>query len=85
MTVTIELKPEIEEALQKKAEASGSEINVYLVKLIEKDVYQAQTIDEILAPFRREIEESKISDEQFDEFVEEIRDEVYREKINRAE
>lgn len=60
MTVVLELKPEIEEALQKKAKANGFEVNVYLEKLVEKDVDRAKTIDETLAPFRLEVEESGI-------------------------
>jgi hypothetical protein len=81
MTVVLELKPEIEEALQKKARDNGFEINVYLEKLIEKDIDRTKTIDEILAPFRREVEESGITDDELDEFMEEIREEVYQEKL----
>jgi hypothetical protein len=46
--------------LQKKAKANGFEVNVYLEKLVEKDVDRAKTIDETLAPFRLEVEESGI-------------------------
>lgn len=81
MTVVLELKPEIEEALQKKARSKGFEVNVYLEKLIEKDVAQAKTLDEILAPFRREVEESQITDDELDALVDEIREEIYREKL----
>ena len=81
MTVVLELKPEVEEALQKKAKANGFEVNVYLEKLVEKDVSRAKTIDEILAPFRQEVEESGITDEELDDLVEEAREEIYREKL----
>ncbi|MBA3600070.1 MAG: hypothetical protein H0W45_02345 [Acidobacteria bacterium] len=46
--------------MQKKAKANGFEVNVYLEKLVEKDVDRAKTIDETLAPFRLEVEESGI-------------------------
>jgi len=81
MTVVLELKPDIEEALQKKAKANGFEVNVYLEKLIEKDVDQVKTLDEILAPFRREVEESGISDAELDALVEEAREEIYQENL----
>jgi len=81
MTVVLELKPEIEEALQEKAKANGFEVNIYLEKLIEKDVDRAKTLDEILAPFRREVEESGVTDDELDVLVEEAREEIYQEKL----
>ena len=81
MTVVLELKPEIEEALQKKARDNGFEFNVYLEKLIEKDIDRTKTIDEILAPMRQEFEESVMTEDELDEFIEEIREEVYQEKL----
>ncbi len=80
MTVVLELKPEIEEALQKKARDNGFEVNGYLEKLIEKDIDRTKTIDEILAPVRQEFEESGMTEDELDEFIEEIREEVYQEK-----
>ena len=81
MTVVLELKPETEEALQKKAKAKGCEVSVYLEKLIEKDIEQKKTIDEILAPFRREVEESGVTDDELDALVEEVREEIYQENL----
>lgn len=80
MSVVLELKPEIEEALQKKAKANGFEINLYVEKLIEKDIDRTKTIDEILAPVRQEFEESGMTEDELDEFIKEIREEVYQEK-----
>lgn len=51
------------------------------MRIIENDVKQPKRLDEILAPFRREVEDSGITDQEFDEFVEEIREEVYQEKL----
>lgn len=81
MAVVLELKPEIEEALERKAKASGFAVNVYLEKLIQKEVGAEKTIDEILAPFRREVEESGISDDELDALVEEAREGIYQEKL----
>ena len=66
MTVVLELKPETEEALQKKAKAKGFEVNVYVENLIEKDIHEGKTIDEILAPVRQEFDESGMSEDELD-------------------
>jgi len=82
MTVVLELKPEIEEALQKKAKANGFEVNIYLEKLVEKDV-EAETeksFAEILAPIHKEFEESGMNEDELTEFLEELREEVWQEK-----
>ena len=80
MTVVLELKPEIEEALQKKAKANGFEVNIYLEMLIEKDIDRPKTLDEILAPFRREVEESGITDDELDVLVEESKQDIHNGK-----
>jgi len=81
MTVVLELKPEIEEALQKKAKAKGFPVNVYVEELIEKDVDRSKTLGEILAPFRKQVEESGITDDELDVLVEEAREEIFQEKL----
>ncbi len=81
MTVVLELNPKIEEALYKKAKDNGFEVNIYLEKLIRKDVEHTETLDEILAPFRREVAESGITDDELDGLVEEVREEIYQENL----
>lgn len=80
MTVVLELKPETEEALQKKAKAKGFEVNVYLENLIEKDIHEGKSIDEILAPVRQEFEESGMSEDELDEFLNGVREKAWQEK-----
>lgn len=82
MTVVLELKPEVEEALQNKAKAKGFEVNVYVEKLIEKDVDQYKTLDEILAPVHKEFEESGMSEDELNEFIDDLREKVWQEKQN---
>jgi hypothetical protein len=80
MTLTINLPKDVGAALENKARQSGRETTEFVEDLITKEV-QTPSIDEILAPFRRQVEESGITDEEFDEFVEEIREEIYHEKL----
>ena len=82
MTVVLELKPEIEEALQEKAKANGFEVNVYVEKLILKDVDRKKTVDEILAPVRQDFEKSGMSEEDLNEFFDDLRGKVWQEKQN---
>ena len=82
MTVVLELKPEIVEALQKKAKASGDEVNIYLEKLIEKDIDRAGVLDEILAAVRQDFAQSGMSESELDEFLDDLREKVWQEKQN---
>ena len=83
MTVTLELEPEVESRLEKRAKDNGFDVNGYVKKLIEKDVNREQTIDEILAPFRKSVEESGLNDEELDNLFTEARKEVYKAKKER--
>ncbi len=80
MTVVLELKPEVEKALQKKAKDNGFELNVYLEKLIEKDVDRAKTLDEFLAPVRKNFAESGMTEDELDELIENERQAMWEEK-----
>jgi hypothetical protein len=85
MTVTLELEPEIESLLEKRARAEGCDIKGYVEKLVERDVNRAPTFDEILAPFRDAVERSGISDEELDALFTEARREVSKERRERPE
>jgi hypothetical protein len=64
MTVTLELEPEVESLLEKRARAEGCDVKGYVERLVAKEVNCDQTFDEILAPFRDAVERSGISDEE---------------------
>jgi len=85
MTVTLELEPELESALEKRARAEGCDVKDYLEKLVEKEVNRERTFDEILAPFRDAVEKSGISDEDLDNLFREARKEVSRERRARQQ
>jgi hypothetical protein len=81
MTLTIHVRENTKAVLEEKAKTSGKAFVEYVEELLEKEADKPKTIDEILAPFRREVETSGITDEEFDDFIEEIRDEIYQEKL----
>ncbi len=73
------------EALNDKARRSGKTAEQYARRLIEIGVSTAETmlpemtLDEAMAPFRRQIEESGITDEELDEMFLEARRDYHRE------
>ena len=84
MTVTIELKPEVEKALQERARAKGFDVDVYLEKLIEKDIERRQTLDEILAPIRKNFAESGMTEDELDALIKTERQAMWNEKRNKG-
>lgn len=80
MTLTIELKPETETQLKNRAAAQGCEVVDYVRKLIEEDSNKLRTLDEIFAPFRQNIENSGVSEDEMDEIFTKARKEVFAEK-----
>jgi hypothetical protein len=85
MTVTLELEPEVESLLEKRARAEGCDIKGYVEKLVARDVNRERTFDEILAPFREAVERSGISDQELDTLFTEARQEVLSEKRERPQ
>lgn len=79
MTLTIPLSPEAEARLQERAIAAGQDVTAYAAQLLEEAI-TSPTVDELLAPFRRQVEQSGMSDEELDAFYEELRDKVWQER-----
>jgi hypothetical protein len=96
MTVTISLPPELEKGLHDRAALNGQSVEQFVVQLVEKAVLGRDGVrtldpspsaglpsDEALAPFRREVAESGMTDEELRTFFEDVREEVYQEKHGR--
>ncbi len=83
MVVTIELKPEVEALLVKRAASQGCDVKDYVQKVIEKDVRSPDTFDEILAPFRREVAQSGVTEQELDQVFKEARQKVFKAKPKR--
>ena len=80
MSIQVELKPEVEAMLQKRAIDRGCDVAGYVERLIEKDVLAAQSFDEILAPIRQGFHESGMSADELDTLFEEAREDRPRKK-----
>jgi hypothetical protein len=51
--------------------------------LIERDIQEPPAVDQALAPFRRQVEESGMTDDELGDFFEDVREEVWQEKHGR--
>ena len=80
MSIQVELKPEIETMLQKRALDKGCDVAGYVQHLIEKDVLAAQPFDEILAPIRQGFQQRGMSEGELNALFEEAREEAFQER-----
>ena len=82
MTLSISLSPEAEAKLKQRAAAVGKDPTTYASELVES-VVTKPTLDEVLAPFRKQVAQSGMSDQQLDEFYEGLRSEAWNERQGR--
>lgn len=83
MDITISIRPEMQERLQQRAMDSGQDVEGYVERLIEKALSGPQSIDELLAPVRKQFAESGMTDDELDTLIEDVREEVWQEKQGR--
>lgn len=80
MTVTINLPPDLENTLRRHAARSGQEVSAFVLDAVKEKIAKAHTLDEICVPFTKAVAASGVSDEEFDQFFEGVREEAWREK-----
>lgn len=80
MTITIRLSDEEQRRLAEGAARNGRDVAEYVHSLIERDIQEPSAVDQALAPFRREVEASGMTDDELGDFFEEVREEVWQEK-----
>lgn len=84
MTVTLELEPEVELTATKQAEAEGLSLAEYVESVVRQAIFKRQKVeqlsekpfDEILKPFRDEVQASEMSDDELDSLFREMRREA---------
>ena len=84
MSLTIDLPPELEKAVRQHAAASGQDVNVFVTHAVREKIAKARTFYEVCAPFARAVEETGITDDEFDRFFEDAREEVWQAKQGNA-
>jgi len=72
MTITIDLPPDVEASVKTQAAREGLPLEDYVIALIQEgikrrdriDLLAEKSFDEILAPFRRSVDDSGMSNEE---------------------
>jgi len=80
MTFVIDLPPELEKKLQERANQSGQDVNSFILQAVQEQIAKPPTFDEVCAPSVQAVTASGMTDEELEEFFEEVRDEVWQEK-----
>jgi hypothetical protein len=81
-TVTINLPKEIGIVLEKRAEDSGQNFEVYIKNLVETQA-KKMTLDETLAPIRQAVEKSNLTEDELDDIFQQARREVSQSRKQR--
>lgn len=80
MTVTIHFPSDLENSLRQHAARSGQEIGDFVVQAVKEKIAKTPGLEESCEPLTEAIAASSVSDEEFDQFFEEVREEVWQEK-----
>ena len=78
----IPLPPDTEKTLRERATANGVDVSSYAARLIQ-EALSTPSVDELLAPFRGQVDESGITDDELDQLGQELRREVRHDKQSR--
>jgi hypothetical protein len=92
MTITIDLPPDVEESVKTQAAKEGLPLEDYVTALVQEgtqrrdriNILADKSFDEILAPFRRNVEDSGMGDEELDDLFTNARREASRARKDRA-
>jgi hypothetical protein len=86
-TETIEitgLPPGTKDALEQIARSDGKSGEEFARTLIQAEILSRRPFSEILEPIRRSFEESGMTEEELDVLIEEVRDEIRNERMERG-
>lgn len=92
MTITIDLPRDVEASVKTQAAKEGLPLEDYVTSLVEEgtkrrdriDLLAEKPFDEILAPFRRNVGDSGMSDEELDGLFTDARKEASRARKERS-
>jgi hypothetical protein len=68
MTVTISISEDVAMKLEQRAAGLGQTVPAYASPIVTETVTKP-TVDEVLGPFRKQVADSGMSDEELDEFL----------------
>jgi plasmid stability protein len=77
VVISVNIPDGTERILAEQAALGGQSVESYAAELIRKGVIGGRTFAEILAPFRKQVANSDMSDAKLDELFEAARNEVH--------
>jgi hypothetical protein len=80
VSIVVDLPPDLQRRLADHTARMGVEPAKYVEVLIQRDLDSSSRLDQVLAPVRRQFEESGMTEDDLDELVEEAREEIWRER-----
>jgi hypothetical protein len=80
MPITVNLTADTERKLRERASQVGQDVAALARELIERAIDTKPSLDEILAPFRRQVAESGVTDDELTALFDEARSEAWRAK-----
>ncbi len=79
-TIEIPVPDELLRLVDERAQNAGLPREAYIRAVLVSAVSARPSVDEILAPFRRQVADSGVSNEELDRLFSEARDEYHREQ-----
>jgi hypothetical protein len=79
ISMRLRLSPRAQEQLAKQAHQLGLPVDEYASELLEQAITHP-TVDELLTPFRKQVADSGMSDEELDVFFEDVREKAFQER-----
>ncbi len=70
------LPPETEEALRERANVRGEDVEIYAARLLQ-DAMMAPDVEELLRPFRQQVNNIGTTDEELERLCEELRQDAW--------
>jgi hypothetical protein len=71
----VPLPPETEAALRERASVRGEDVAIYAARLLQ-DALTAPSVEELLRPFRQQVDSGGTTDGELDRLCEELRQDV---------
>ena len=84
MTITIDLPPDLEAAVQRQIAETGKDLGELVVEALQEKIARIQRFDQVCAKFARAVQDSGISELDFETFFEEARNEAWQERQDKA-
>jgi hypothetical protein len=80
MLLLLTLTADLEAKLWEQAASAGKDDSTFARDVLEERLHGPLSVDEILAPFHKQVGELGMTDEEMDEFYERLRDEVWQDR-----